>query len=338
MRLVYYIMKRIVYLIPLLLGILLITFVLARVVPADPAALYAGPQHSDPASLERIRKAMGLDKPWHIQFLDFILEVLKGNLGFSWHTGRPVMEELSARFPVTLELTLISMLMALGMGIPLGILSALRRESKIDKTVRGVSYLGVGIPNFWLALLMIFLFYYTLRVLPSSGRLSIGISPPPKITGMILLDSLLSLRFDAFVDGLKHLIMPAFCLSFGMLAHVIRLVRASMLEVLRQDYIVYARSKGLPERVVIYKHALRNAIIPTVAWTGMVFGSMLGGSVIIEYIFGIPGMGSYAYESVIYFDYAPVQVTVMIMTIIFCVVNLIVDILYALIDPRIRLG
>ena len=332
-----YLIRRISGLIPILIGILVITFIIARIIPGDPAALYAGPQHSDPETLNRIREMMGLNKPIHEQLIDYIVNFFVGNWGFAWHTGHTVIEELARRFPVTLELSLLSMFFAITVGVLLGVLSAIKHETKIDYIIRGIAFTGIGIPSFWLGLLLIFTLGYSFELLPLGGLITPTLKPPPRITGLLLLDSLLNGNINVFIDVLTHLIMPVFCLGYGLLAHIIRLTRVSVLEILQEPYISVAKAKGLPKRVVLFKHALRNALIPLTSWSGMTFGYLLGGSIAIEYIFGIPGIGSFIYESIIYLDYAPILASVLIMVIIYFIINFIVDILYAILDPRIRL-
>ncbi|RLI43780.1 ABC transporter permease [Candidatus Bathyarchaeota archaeon] len=336
MKLIYFVLKRFLMMVGVFFSVLVLTFIVSRVIPGDPAFLFAGPQRADPQTLENIRRMMGLDKPLHEQFFYYVWGLLRGDLGFSWHTGRPVIKDILQRFPATLELTLVAMGMSIIFGISLGVFSSVKRGKKIDYIVRLIAFMGASIPSFWLGLMLILMFFYYLGLLPSPGRLSIYVSPPKHITGLYLLDSLLTGNFTTFVDALAHIILPAFCLSWGLTAHILRLTRGSMLEALQQPYIVFAKSKGLPEKVIVYKHALRNALIPIVSWTGMAFASLLGGAIVIEYVFNWPGMGLYMVESIFSFDYAPVLACTLVITFSFLLANFIVDIIYAIIDPRVR--
>lgn len=319
------------------LGVLVITFVIARVIPGDPASLFAGPQHSDPETLERIRTLMGLKKPLYQQLVDFITAFFKGDLGFSWHTGRSVAEELANRFPVTFELSMLSLIFSITVGIPLGIISAVRHESTIDYVIRALSIVSIGIPSFWLGLLLIYFFGFDLKLLPIGGLLTPTLARPPRVTGLLLLDSLLAGKIDVFNDALIHYLMPAFSLGIGIVSHLIRLTRASVLEVLQEPYVVTAVAKGLPPRKLLVEHVLRNALMPVTSWTAMVVGYLLGGSILIENIFGIPGVGSYVFESIVHLDYAPILASVLLMAIIYFVINFVLDILYVILDPRVRL-
>jgi peptide/nickel transport system permease protein len=336
MKLLFFLLKRIISMVLVLFGILTVTFFISRVVPGDPTSLFAGPQRSDPRTLENVRKMMGLDKPLYMQFINYIIGVMHGDFGFSWHTGHPVVEDIAKFFPATLELAVVSMVLALLVGLLLGIISAIKKGKVIDYALRFFSYTGVSIAPFWLGLMLLYVFFFRLGWAPPPGRLSSFITPPMRITGLYILDSLLTGNWECLIDSIKHIILPSVCLSYGLIAHIQRLVRASLLEVLQQDYIILARSKGLPERIIIYKHALRNAIIPTVAWTGMAFSSLLGGTIVVECVFAWPGIGFYAFESIINFDYAPVLACTLLFTFLYLVGNLVVDILYAVIDPRIR--
>jgi peptide/nickel transport system permease protein len=308
------------------------------VIPGDPAVLFAGPGHTDPVYLEKIRRMMGLDKPLHLQFLSYITKLITLDLGFSWYSGNPITLDIANRFPATLELTIVSMLLALIIGIPLAMLSASKRGSKLDYLIRSTSYCALGIPSFWFGIMLIYVFYYVLRWLPPSGRLNPLLTPPLRITGMYLLDSLLTGNLQCFIDALKHIILPAATLSITLLPHIIRLTRSSLIEVLNQDYITTAKAKGLNERAILYKHALKNAILPTISWVGMAFGNLLGGAIAIEYIYGWPGVGTYLFNSIFFLDYEAIMSCALIFTFVFVLCNLIVDMIYAYIDPRIRLG
>lgn len=331
-----YITRRLFFLVPTLLGVTLIAFLLSRVVPGDPALMIAGEQ-ATVEDIENVRTRLGLDQPLHIQYVRYMAGLAQGDLGNAWHTSHSVAEDLKSRFPATLELTLLSLVIAIGVALPVGVISAVRKDGLFDQIARVTSMLGASVPIFWLGLLAIYFFYFKLHwAPPPMGRLSLEVSPPPNITGLYLVDSLLSGEWDAFRSALQYLILPAIVLSSGAMAIVTRMTRAAVLEVVRQDYVRTARAKGLAERRITMKHVLRNAMIPVVTILGLQFGHMLGGAVITETVFNWPGMGGYATESVLLADYAPVQGFILVAALIYAVVNLVVDLIYAAIDPRIR--
>jgi peptide/nickel transport system permease protein len=321
---------------PILLGVTLVGFILARVVPGDPALMVAGEQAPDYV-VERLRAQMGLDRPVWVQYLLYLKDLARGDLGFAWHTGHPVARDLAVRFPATFELTVVSLLMAAAVAIPAGIVSATRRGSSFDHASRLGALVGASMPIFWLGLMLIYVLYFVLRIAPAPmGRLAVDVPPPTPYTGMILLDSLLSGDWAALRSAVAHIALPALCLSTGSMAILSRMVRSSMLEVLGEDYIRTARAKGLAERVVIYRHALKNALIPTVTVVGLQFGYLLGGAVVTETVFAWPGMGRYATESILFTDYAPIQGLCLLAAFVYAATNLVVDVLYAALDPRIR--
>ncbi|PYI56219.1 ABC transporter permease [Paenibacillus flagellatus] len=331
-----YIVRRIVFMIPGLIGIALITFIISRVLPGDPAVMLAGEQ-APPAVVEKIRQEMGLNDPLYIQFFDYIGQLVRGNLGFAWHTGHSVLSDFATRFPATLELTIASFLIAVLVAVPVGIVAATKKESAIDHISRVFSLIGACVPVFWLGLMLIYFFYSKLGWAPAPlGRIGEDINPPTHVTGLYVLDSLLSGDFIALKQSISHLILPAICLSTGTMAIIARMMRSSMLEVIGQDYIRTARSKGIYERSVIFKHALVNALIPTLTVLGLQFGYLLGGAVITETIFTWPGIGGYVTESILATDYAPIQAFTLLSAFLYSFINLTVDVLYGFIDPRIR--
>jgi ABC-type dipeptide/oligopeptide/nickel transport system permease component len=280
---------------------------------------------------------MGLDQPLIAQFFSYIGDLLRGDLGFAWHTGHTVVEDLASRLPATAELALVSIIIALLIAVPLGIVSAVFRDKWIDHVGRVISLVGASMPLFWLGLLVIYFFYFTLGVAPAPiGRISSGVNPPTDVTGLFLIDSLLSGDTVAFSSSLQSIIWPALVLATGSIAMISRMTRSAMLEVLGQDYVRTARSKGLAPRFVIGKHAFRNASPSVVTVVGLEFGQLLGGAVITETIFSWPGVGSYVTQSIMATDYAPVQAFTLLAAAIFLVVNLIVDLVNAAIDPRVR--
>jgi len=328
-----YIIRRIFLVIPIILGVLSITFLISHIVPGDAAQLMAGPR-ATPEIIERIRHEHGLDRPLYVQFGMYVYELFKGNLGKSILTRRPVLADIVDYFPATFELTTAAMLLTIIAGIPLGIISAVHKDRILDQLSRLSSVIGVSMPIFWLGLLMMLFFYVRLGILPGPGR--IGGELPAHVTGLFTIDSLLSGNWRALADSLSHLAMPAFALGYAVLARVVRMMRSSMLDVFSQDYIQTARAKGLRERGVIYKHALRNALIPTLTVIGLSYGELLGGAVATELIFAWPGMAHYVVGSMRTLDFPAVMGVTLVIALVYILVNLLVDVSYAFIDPRIR--
>ena len=320
--------------IPVLLGVSIVVFFMVRAIPGDPAQLLLG-QQATQAQVEQVRENMGLDKPVIVQYGIFLADAVRGDLGDSIVTGRPVTTELLARLPATLELTAFAMLVAILVGVPVGVISAVKQYSLLDKFTSVLALIGISMPIFWLAMILIVIFFVNLGWLPFPGRLSTGYAVT-SITGLVLVDSLLTLNFAAFWDGLKHLILPAIALGTIPMAVIMRMTRSSMLEVMGEDYVRTARAKGVVPWRVIFKHALRNAMLPTVTVIGLQAGLLMGGAVITETIFSWPGVGQIAAESVYRRDYAMVQGVVLYGATLFVLVNLVVDVLYAVLDPRVR--
>jgi peptide/nickel transport system permease protein len=320
--------------IPVLLGVSIVVFFMVRAIPGDPAQLLLG-QQATQEQVQQVRQNMGLDKPVIVQYGIFLADALRGDLGQSIVTGRPVTTELLARFPATLELTSFAMLVAILVGVPVGVISAVRQYSWLDKFTSVLALTGISMPIFWLAMILIVIFFVNLGWLPFPGRLSTGYAVT-SITGLVLVDSLLTLNFPAFWDGLKHLILPAIALGTIPMAVIMRMTRSSMLEVMGEDYVRTARAKGVVPWRVVFKHALRNAMLPTVTVIGLQAGLLMGGAVITETIFSWPGVGQIAYDSVNRRDYAMIQGVVLYGATLFVLVNLIVDVLYAVLDPRVR--
>ena len=318
----------------MLLGVSIVVFFMVRAIPGDPAQLLLG-QQATQEQVQQVRQNMGLDKPVIVQYGIFLADALRGDLGQSIVTGRPVTTELLARFPATLELTSFAMLVAILVGVPVGVISAVRQYSWLDKFTSVLALTGISMPIFWLAMILIVIFFVNLGWLPFPGRLSTGYAVT-SITGLVLVDSLLTLNFPAFWDGLKHLILPAIALGTIPMAVIMRMTRSSMLEVMGEDYVRTARAKGVVPWRVIFKHALRNAMLPTVTVIGLQAGLLMGGAVITETIFSWPGVGQIAYDSVNRRDYAMIQGVVLYGATLFVLINLLVDVLYAILDPRVR--
>lgn len=329
-----YIIKRLVMLIPVILGVSIMVFIVMHVLASDPTSIILG-QHATTEQVERLREELGLNQPLYIQYFNFLKGILNGNLGNSLITKTSVTSEIASRFPATLELALVSIILASIFGILIGVISAVKQNTIIDYVGTVVSLLGVSMPIFWLGLMLIILFSVKLGWLPVAGRIQIGIEPE-HITGLYLLDSLISGNMEAFKSSLSHIILPSVALASYSTAIIARMTRSTMLEVIRQDYVRTARAKGIFERVVILSHALRNALIPIVTVIGLQLGSLLGGAVLTETVFSWPGVGSYTIDAILKSDYPVVQGAVMMLAIIFVLVNLIVDLLYAQLDPRIK--
>jgi peptide/nickel transport system permease protein len=331
------ILRRLLGALPNLIGVIVITFVLTRALPGDPAAYFAGGAATQEA-VEEVRRAMGLDRPLIEQFLRYLGELAQGNLGVSLTTGQPVAQEILTRLPASFELVLAALGAACSIAIPLGTLAATRPGSWIDHLCRVVVTLGVSLPVFFTGLLFTYVFYFLLGWAPSPlGRIDPVFSPPPQVTGFYLVDSLLARDATLFWASLKQLILPVATMAMFVLAPIARMTRASMLAVLSSDFVRTARASGLSGFTVLVRYALRNALLPVVTTLGMVFGFMLGSSVIIEKVFAWPGVGAYALDALTVSDYAPIQGFVLTMGLLFVLVNLLVDLLYAAIDPRVSI-
>ena len=329
-----YILKRLLLLIPVLIGVSILIFVIVRLTPGDPARILAG-EHATEEYVQATRERWGLDKPMYVQYYIWFKSLLRGDLGRSITTHSPVVEEIFNRFPATLELSLFAMFLAIVIGILAGIISAIRQYHFFDYFSMTVALFGISMPVFWLGLMLMFVFGLWLDILPISGRINVMI-PLQNITGLYVLDSILTLNFQALGSSLLHLILPSIALGTIPMAMIARITRSSMLEIIRQDSIRTERAKGLPERMVIFKHALKNALIPIITVIGMEFGLLLGGAILTETVFAWPGLGRYTVDAVYARDYPAIQGSVLFIAFIFVVVNLITDVLYAYINPRIR--
>jgi peptide/nickel transport system permease protein len=320
--------------IPVLLGVSIVVFFMVRAIPGDPAQIMLG-QQATQEQVQQVRESMGLDKPIFVQYGLFLKDAIRGDLGDSIVTGRPVTTELMVRLPATFELAAFAMLIAILVGVPVGVISAVRQYSLLDKTTSVLALTGISMPIFWLAMILVVIFGVNLELLPFPGRLD-PTSGITAITGLVLVDSLLTLNFAGFWDGLLHLIMPALALGTIPMAVIMRMTRSSMLEVMHEDYVRTARAKGVVPWRVVSKHALRNAMLPTITVIGLQVGLLMGGAIITEMVFSWPGIGLYAYNSISTRDYASIQGVVLYGALLFVLVNLIVDVLYAILDPRVR--
>jgi len=329
--------KRLATVIPSLIGVIIVTFLLTRVLPGDTAAYFAGPAASAQA-IEEVRKQLGLDKSMPEQFVRYVTDLSRGDFGKSLTTGQSVTADIAARLPASAELTLVGLIVAMLIAVPLGILAAVKQGSPIDHACRVVATAGVSLPVFFTGLLLAYVFYYRLGwAAEPLGRLSFLYAPPAPVTGFYLIDSLIARDFELFQAAAAQLVLPVATLAIFSLAPIARMTRASMLSVLASDFVRTARAGGLPGRTVIITYAFRNAMLPVVTTLGMVFSFLLGANVLVEKVFAWPGIGSYAVEALITSDYAPVQGFVLVMAILYVLLNLAIDLLYGIIDPRVRI-
>ncbi len=330
-----FIFRRVGLLIPTFIGVTLIAFALIHLIPGDPVDLLAGERGITPERKAVLMAQLGLDRPLYVQYFSYLFNVFQGDLGNSLVTRTPVLEDFLTRFPATLELSICAMLFAVGLGVPMGIIAAIRRGTVFDHSVMGLSLTGYSMPIFWWALLLILLFSVNLGWTPVSGRISVMFWIEP-VTGFLLIDTLLAGDVDAFWSALRHLILPTIVLGTIPLAVIARMTRSAMMEVVREDYIRVARAKGLAPFRVIAVHALRNALIPVVTVIGLQIGVLLAGAILTETIFAWPGVGKWLIDSIQRRDYPSVQGGILLVASIVMLVNLIVDLLYGLINPRIR--
>ena len=327
--------RRLAQAIPSIIGIIAVTFLLTRALPGDPAVYFAGPA-ADEKSIAEIRAALGLDKSLFEQFWLYLGDLARGDLGVSISTGRPVLEELATRLPASLELTLVALIFAIGTALPLGILAATRPNSWIDHLCRVLVTAGVSLPVFFTGLFFVYTFYFLLDVVPSPlGRLDIFYIAPDHVTGFYLIDSLIAGDLDTFGASFAQIVLPAITMGVFVLAPLARMTRASMLQALGSDYIRTAQASGLSRGKVLFSYAFRNALLPILTTLGMVFSFMLGANVLVEKVFAWPGIGSYAVNALVVSDFAAVQGFVLSMAILFVLVNLAIDVLYTIVDPRV---
>ena len=321
-----------------LCGVIVAVFILTRILPGNPAAVRLGP-YAKPELLAALEREMGLDQPLLVQFMNYVAKLARGDMGKSWRTGQPVRKDLAQRLPATLELALAATLMAVVTGHILGVLAAIKQNSPLDQIVRVIAILGASTALFWLALVFIFFFYYRLGwALAPMDRLDVGIEPPTRMTGMYVVDGLLTGNWTALGNSLGHLFLPAVTLAFVVSAPITKIVRAAMLDVLRSDFVRTARTVGVPYREIIFRDALRNAMIPILTTIGIVFGYLMAGNVLVESIFAWPGIGSYAWMALQNKDLEAIQGFVLLIAAMYVLLNLVIDLLYSVIDPRIRLG
>ena len=333
MRLLALALHRLVWFVPTLLGLLVVTFVISRVVPADPVALVAG-ETATPAQIEALRRDLGFDRPLPVQFVDYIGRLARGDMGVSLFTRRPILDDLVHRLPATIELTVVAMVVSILVGIPLGVVSALWRNSLFDHALRILTVSGLAIAGFWLGIMLQLLFSMRLGWTPLNGRLP-GY-PPTHITGLYLIDAALTWDWATFWVALRHLALPAATLAFPALATLVRFTRAGVLDVMQSNFVLYERAMGLPRPLIVWKYILRSALTSTVTQIGLLFGILLAGAVVTEAVFDWPGIGTYAVSSIVLSDYNAVMGFTVWAGAIFIVVNLLVDLAHTLVDPRER--
>jgi peptide/nickel transport system permease protein len=334
-----YMAKRLIQTIIIILGISAITFFLARIAPSDPAALWVG-AHARAEQIERARLELGLDKPIYVQYYIYIRDLIGGDWGTSYRTRRPVLEDIMNYLPASLELAMVGQIIATTIGIPLGVIAASKKDTKIDHASRVLAIAALSVPVFWIGILLQIFFARTLGILPIEGRLDLYISmtnPVREITGFYLIDSLVTGNFVAFGDALKHIILPAIALAAYSTGLSLRMTRSTMIEVLREKYLTTARAFGLPENQVRFKYALKNAIVPTLMVVGISFSWSLTGAFLVEVIFNWPGLGTYLWRAILAVDYPVIVGITIIAAFVIVFVNLVLDLAQAWIDPRVRL-
>ena len=329
-----FVVRRILLVVPALFGLLVLTFILVRIVPNDPSAALAG-ENATPEQIEQIREQYGFNRPLYEQFAIYLGQVLRGDLGSSVYSNRPVAGDIAQRLPATLELTFASLLLSIGIGIPLGVLAAISHNSALDHALRVFTVGGLAIASFWFAIMLQLLFSMELDWLPLRGRLGVAVDAPPDITGFYLIDSLLSGEFGTFLDALRHIALPAITLSFGAMATITRFTRSGVLETLQSDFVLYETAVGYPRWVIIGFYVLRNSLVATVTQIGLLFGALISGAIVIEAIFDWPGIGSYVVQAIFNADYKAILAVTLLVGVIYAVVNILVDLVHGWIDPRV---
>jgi peptide/nickel transport system permease protein len=328
-----FILRRVLSAIPSLFGLLIVTFLLIRIVPADPAAALAG-DNATPQQIAEIRHQYGFDRPVAEQLLLYMGQVLRFNFGESQYSHRPVGLDIAQRLPATLELTFFALLIAIVIGIPLGVIAGVNHNRWPDFALRLFSISGVAVATFWFAIMLQLLFSMQLDWLPLRGRNASGMVLPPEITGSLLVDSLVTGRFDAFWDALRHLVLPGVTLSLGALATITRFTRAGVLETMQKDFVLYERAVGYPRRRLIWIYVLRNSVIAAVTQIGLLFGALIAGAVVVESIFDWPGIGDYAVQAILTADYKVMLAVTLLIGVVYTLVNILTDLVHGLLDPR----
>ncbi len=331
MRRLEIILTRLLWLVPTLVGLVIIVFAIANVVPSDPVRIIAG-ENATPEQIEALRIQLGYDKPLYVQLLRYFGDLLHGEMGNSLYSQRPIVEDLATRLPATLELTFTAILLAVMLGIPLGVLSALRRNSLLDQALRVVTVSGLAIASFWLAMELQFLFAMKLDIAPLNGRID-GFGPDP-VTGLFIVDSLLAWDFESLGSAFRHLALPALTLALPAAATIVRFTRAGVLEVINSSSVLYQNAMGMPRALIVWKYVLRSALISTLTQIGLIFGVLLSGAVVVEAVFDWPGLGTFAVQSILQSDHKAIMGFTIWAGAMFVLINLAVDVLQTIIDPR----
>ena len=328
-----FVARRVLLALPALFGLLIVTFVMIRLVPADPAAALAG-DNATPEQVARIRAQYGLDQPLPVQFWHYLSDVARGDFGDSQYSSRPVIQDIAQRLPATLELTFAALILATGLGIPLGVVAALHHNRWPDFLLRIVSVGGVALATFWVAIMLQLLFAMQLGWLPLRGRSAVGIAFSAGPTGFLTLDSLLAGRWDVFADAARHMVLPALTLSLGGIATITRFTRAGVLDTLGKDFVTYERAVGYPRRRLVWVYVLRNSVVASITQIGLLFGSLIASAVVVESIFDWPGLGSYTVQAILTADSKVMLAVTLLVGVIYAVVNIGIDIVHGLVDPR----
>lgn len=336
MEFAYFVLRRLMWSVLVLVGLSIVIFLVARVVPGDPARIALGPMAAQ-EQVDELRTRMGLDRPIAVQYVRYASGLVRGDLGRSLLTQRDVNDDIRSTLPATLELVLSTLIVAIAVGLPLGVLAGRYKDSVLDNVGRFVALFGVVTPSFFIALLLQLLVGYVFRVLPVTGRLDSSLDFTAQVTGLVLIDALIAGRFDAWLDGLRHLILPTIALSAATIGQIARLTRSSMIDVSRKDYVEAARAFGIPDRITTFTYMLRPSFVPTLTVIGLEFGSLLGNAFLVEMVFGWPGMASYGVRAIVQSDFNAIMGVVMVTGVFFVCVNLVVDVLLGYVDPRIRL-
>lgn len=331
-----YLGRRALHSIPVIFGLSVLIFLISRVIPGDPVRLALGPEATQ-EQVEALRVQMGLDQPLPVQYIDWLIGVLQGDWGMSLRTNNNVFNDIIARLPATFELTVVTLFFAVLFAIPFGVVAGTNKDRWQDHLSRITALFGVSMPRFWVAIVLQIIFVVSLGLLPLSGRLSDGVTPPPAITHLYLVDSLIAGQFGTFVDAVKHLILPAFALGLATLAQVMRLIRSDMIDEQRKDYVLAAQAYGLPNNLIEYKYMLRNAFTSSLTVIGLAFGFLLGNAFLVEIVFAWPGMARYGVQAILYQDFNAIVGVTIVVGFGFVTANFIVDLLYGYLDPRVRL-
>jgi peptide/nickel transport system permease protein len=329
------VLRRLLMLVFVTAGVTVICFVISRLIPGDPAQLLLGPR-ATPQAIAELRTRLGLDQDIATQYGAYVRDLFRGDFGTSITTRQPVLAELLGYIPATLELMLVAMLLSIAIGVPLGVVTAVRRDTWVDNLGRGLAILGISTPTFWLGLMLMLLFYAQLDLLPGSGRLDLGVSPPPNVTGLYLIDAALAGDSLAWRSAFNHLLLPASTLALASIGTVVRLIRSSMIEVLGEDYIRTARAYGISKGRLLFVYALKNALIPFVTVLGLELASLLFGSVVIESVFAWPGVGNHVLGAILNLDFPVIMGFTVLASVVYVVANLLVDLSYLALDPRIQ--